>query len=76
MRAQHFLAKRSSGDKLVLNKKEAVAWLSIVYRMSKEYWEQVCNAAISRPLRDATNAWGAVVVSCDAHLRAAAPRCH
>ncbi len=42
--------------------------------MSKEYWEQACNAAISRPLFGATNAWGAVVVSCEAYLRAAVPR--
>ena len=31
--------------------------------MNKEDWASACSAAIRRPLQDATNAWGAVVVS-------------
>jgi hypothetical protein len=31
--------------------------------MSKQNWVQACNAAISRSLENATNYWGATVVS-------------
>ena len=42
--------------------------------MSGLSWVDACNAAVNRSLEGMTVAWGAVVVSCDAHMRVAAPR--
>jgi hypothetical protein len=75
IRGDHEEQARRQQIPLSRTRAQTLSLISVFIRfMNKEYWERACNAAISRPLRDATNAWGAVVVSCDAHMRVAAPR--